>query len=247
MFQKLVTGALIAGCAAGLIAALLHFWFVQDLILTGEQYESGALTHFAAGGDTAMAHGAAADGAAATHDHDSHEHGQEHGEDAGAMRDVLTVAFTVLIYVAYGFILMAGFGAASAAGKRIGPVQGLLWGLGGYAVFQLAPAMGLAPELPGSVAADLGARQVWWWATAVLTAGGLLALGYGRKPWVFVLAGAALALPHVVGAPVLDAYYGVAPPELAAMFTARVLGVGLVAWAVLGWVAGAVWARDQAL
>ncbi len=238
MFQRLVTGALIAGCAAGLIAALLHFWFVQDLILTGEQYETGALTHFAAGdGHTVGAAGEAA------HDHDNHDH----GDVSGLSRDLLTVGFTALIYVAYGLILVAGFGAASVLGAKIGPVQGLLWGLGGFAVFQLAPAMGLAPELPGSTAADLGARQVWWFATAVLTAAGLLGLGYGRKVWMFVAAGAALALPHVIGAPVLDGYFGVAPPELAAAFAARVLGVGLVAWAVLGWVAGTVWARGEAV
>lgn len=247
MFQKLVTGAVFAGCAAGLIAALLHFSFVQGLILTGEAYESGALTHFARGGDHMAHDGAAsveAEGGEAGHDHASHDHGDADG-GGGLSRDGLTVLFTVLIYVAYGFILMAGFGAASALGARIGAVQGLLWGIGGFAVFQLAPAMGLAPELPGSVGADLGARQVWWWSTAVLTAAGLLGLGYGRKVWVFVLAGVALAAPHVIGAPVLDGYFGVAPPELAAAFAARVLGAGLVAWAVLGWVAGTVWARGE--
>lgn len=254
MFQRMVSGAVFAGCAAGLIAALLHFWFVQGLILTGEEFESGARVHFAApaeghshdhgaaAADGAPADAVAADGAEAGHDHASHEHGVADG-GFDAKRDLLTVAFTVLIYVAYAFILVAGFGAAAAAGLRIGPLQGLLWGIGGYAAFQLAPAMGLPPELPGSVAADLGARQVWWWATAGFTALGLLGLGYGRKVWVFVLAGAALALPHVIGAPVLDGYYGVAPPELAAAFTARVLGVGLVAWSVLGWVAGHFWAK----
>lgn len=250
MFKRMVTGAVFAGCAAGLIAALLHFWFVQSLILTGEQFESGALTHFAApsGHDHTQAPAAEAedDQAAATDEEAAHDHAtHSHDEAPPLSRDVLTVAFTVLIYVAYGFILVAGFGAAAAMGLRIGPVQGLLWGLGGYVAFQLAPAMGLPPELPGSIAADLGARQVWWWATAGLTAAGFLLLGYGRKPWAFVLAGVALALPHVIGAPELDGYYGVAPPELAAAFAARVLGVGLVAWSVLGWVAGHFWSRDH--
>ena len=248
MFQRLVTGAVFAGCAAGLIAALLHFSFVQGLILTGEQYESGALTHFAAGGGHMAHDGAdAASDAEAGHDHATHDHSSDGHSVGGLSRDGLTVLFTVLIYVAYGFILMAGFGAASVLGVRIGAVQGLLWGIGGFAVFQLAPAMGLAPELPGSVGPDLGARQVWWWSTAALTAAGLLGLGYGRKVWVFALAGAALALPHVIGAPALDGYFGVAPPELAAAFSARVLGVGLVVWSVLGWVAGSVWARGEAV
>ena len=113
MFQRLVTGAVFAGCAAGLIAALLHFSFVQGLILTGEQYESGALTHFAAGGGDHAGH-AEASGEEAGHDHASHDH----GEAGGLARDGLTVLFTVLIYVAYAFILIAGFGAASVAGIR---------------------------------------------------------------------------------------------------------------------------------
>ncbi|MBC2834302.1 CbtA family protein [Paragemmobacter straminiformis] len=265
MFQRMVSGAVFAGCAAGLIAALLHFWFVQPLILAGEQFESGERVHFAAPAGHAHDHGTAADAAAegaadgaavaqaapdaeaeAGHDHSAHEHGTAgHGTGPDIKRDLLTVAFTVLIYVAYAFILVAGFGAATAMGQRVGPLQGLLWGLGGYAAFQLAPALGLPPELPGSVAADLGARQVWWWATAGLTAAGFLLLGYGRKPWAFVLAGAALALPHVIGAPTLGDYFGVAPPELAAAFAARVLGVGLLAWAALGWIAGHFWSRGD--
>ena len=36
---------------------------------------------------------------------------------------------------------------------------------------------------------------------------------------------------------------GPAPPEVAAAFSARVLGVGLAVWALMGWVAGFVWAR----
>ena len=54
-----------------------------------------------------------------------------------------------------------------------------------------------------------------------------------------------LALPHILGAPSIDEYYGVAPPEVGAMFSARVLGVGLAVWAVLGWVAGQLWERSR--
>ena len=129
-------------------------------------------------------------------------------------------------------------------GHRIGAIQGLLWGLGGYLAFQLAPAMGLAPELPGTIAAELGLRQVWWWTTVICTAGGLALLAYARHWALFGVAGALLALPHVIGAPVPDAFWGVAPTELGALFSARVLGVGFAAWALLGWFAGAVWDRE---
>jgi predicted cobalt transporter CbtA len=43
-----------------------------------------------------------------------------------------------------------------------------------------------------------------------------------------------IALPHVIGAPVLDEFYGVAPPELSATFATRVIGVAFFSWALLG-------------
>jgi cobalt transporter subunit CbtA len=249
MFQRMLTGALFAGAAAGLIAALLHFAFIQQVLLLGEQYESGALVHF--------------DNATAPADGHSHAHGDDHAhDDAGAdhgeadghshgaagsdfQRNALTVAFTVLIYVSYAVMLFAGFGLAESMGRRIDAQTGLLWGLTGFAAFQLAPAMGLPPELPGTVAADLGARQVWWWMTVVATGGGVALLAYGRKVWMFVLGGAALALPHVIGAPQVEGYWGVAPPEVGAMFAARVLGVGLAVWVILGWIGGHLWSRGR--
>ena len=38
----MLTSALGAGCAAWLLAAVLHFAFVQEYILLGETYETGA-------------------------------------------------------------------------------------------------------------------------------------------------------------------------------------------------------------
>jgi cobalt transporter subunit CbtA len=244
MIRRMLAGGLIAGFAAGLLAALLHFAFVQDLILLGEQYESGALVHLETSG---------AAPAAAGHDHaageaaGSHVHGAaDPGAESAFQRNALTVLFTALIYAAYGILLVAGFAVAEQFGRTVSPGEGLLWGLAGFAAFQLAPAMGLPPELPGSVAADLGARQMWWLATVVATGGGLALLGYGRTALSAALGGALLAAPHVVGAPQLDQFYGVAPPELAATFAARVLGVGFVVWAALGWLAGRLWSSASA-
>ncbi len=259
MIQRMLTSAVFAGCVAGLFAALLHFAFVQQYILLGEQYESGAITHFLSGSsvdDTvaipAMAgHDPLAPSAGTTPvtghaDHDqmaAHDHGAAAG---GLVRNGLTVLFSVLVYCSYAMILLAGFGLAEAAGYKVAAPEGLLWGLAGFAAFQLAPAMGLAPELPGTIAAELSARQLWWWGTVGATASALALIGYGRKPWALVLALGLLAAPHVIGAPQVGAFYGTAPPEVGAMFAARVLGVGLVVWACLGWAAGYFWQRSAA-
>lgn len=243
MFQRMLASALFAGAAAGLIAALLHFAFVQPLILLGEQYETGAITHFTSGSSTPAAE--------AGHSHDAGTEEAAHSHDHAAapsdlQRNGLTVLFMGLVYIAYGMLLTAGFGLSDNLGQRIGPTQGMLWGLAGFAAFQLAPAMGLAPELPGTIAAELGARQVWWWGTVAATATGIGLLAYGRQLWMFVLAGVLLAVPHVIGAPQPEAFFGAAPPEVAAAFTARVLGTGLAVWACLGWLAGHFWSRPSA-
>src|SRR5215510_8018985 len=82
----------------------------------------------------------------------SHEH--EHSADAWAPADgVERLGYTLLtnVVMAVGFALM------------------------------LAPSLGLPPEVPGTAAAPLADRQVWWWATVLATGGGIALLIYGRR------------------------------------------------------------------
>lgn len=239
MTYRMLASGLVAGFAAGLFAALLHFAFIQPVLLTGEQYETGALVHFTAeassGSANALAASASAPAAAEGHG--------EHGEAASSLqRNLLTVLFTGLTYAAYGLFVAAGFGLARHLGHRVTLQAGLLWGLAGFVSLQLAPALGLPPELPGTITAELEARQIWWLATVVATALGLGLLAHGRggvAAWV--AAAVLLAAPHIVGAPQPDRFWGVAPPELASMFAARALGVGLLAWLALGWISARMW------
>lgn len=248
MIKKLLASAVIAGGAAGLLAAVLHFSFVQELILLGERYESGALVHFMVDG---APHDQTDQGIAATghaHSSEAGDHSHEPVTDTGTsplVRNGLTVVFSVLVYVAYALILVAGFGLAKALDKQITAREGALWGLAGFAAFQLFPAMGLAPELPGTIAADLGARQVWWWSTVAMSITGMGLMAYGGNAASIVAGLVLLAVPHIIGAPSLGEYAGTAPPEIGAAFSARVLGVGLIVWAALGWIAGAVWAKES--
>ncbi|MEO5621680.1 MAG: CbtA family protein [Cypionkella sp.] len=249
MIKQMVTSALIAGFAAGLLAALLHFAFVQKLILLGEEYESGALVHFGASG-TRMSHDQATpqpaapaqpEAAAEPSDHGADGHHHEATDEDPTTRNLLTSLFFGVTYVAYGLILVAGFNLATSLGKTIDLRVGLLWGLAGFAAFQLAPALGLPPELPGTIAADLRERQIWWLGTALATGGGLALIAYGRGALAIAAGIALLAAPHVIGAPELDGYFGVAPPEVASAFAARTLGIGLIVWAFLGGLAGRLW------
>lgn len=226
----MLAGGVIAGFVAGLLAALLHFAFIQNTLLLGEDYESGAAVHWAGvatdtgaaeAADTAPEPGAEAEPAAE--------------EDNTFTRNALTVLFTGLNYAGYGLLLIAAMQVPGLFGKTVSARDGVLWGLAGFAAFQMLPSMGLPAQLPGTLSADVQLRQIWWVATIVSAIAGLGLLAYGRGVIAIIVAVALLAAPHLIGAPSIEGYYGYAPPELGAEFATRVLGVGMVSWAFLGW------------
>lgn len=224
MTKNLLTSALIAGLAAGILAALLQFTFVVPSLLEGELYETGARVHFA-------------DGVA-----QSERAAPALGDNLS--RHLMTVAFDVVTYVGYGLILAGLMSLSVLRGTALTPRTGLIWGLSGFIAVQLAPAIGLPPELPGTVGADLVARQIWWFATVIATAGGLGLITFGRG--LLPMAGVALiAAPQLIGAPQLQTYYGVAPPELAAHFATLSLGTAAAGWAVLGYLTALLLTRSQ--
>jgi len=222
MFTRIAVSALFAGFLAGLVAALLQLVFVQPVLLHAELYESGTLNHFGDGGE----------GTAAI-------------PGVDLERDGLSVLFTTLTYTGYAFLLVAAMALAEDRGIRISVRQGLVWGVAGFLAVQLAPAFGIPPELPGSAAAEIGPRQIWWFGTVGATAAGLALVAFGRG-WVFWAIAAVLILaPHLIGAPHPDEFIGPAPPELAGLFAARALGVGLAAWSLLGLLAAFFWQRES--
>ena len=111
MFTRLLTSALFAGAASGLIAALLQLWFVQPVLLHAELYESGALLHFGADSNLPAA------------------------QDVGGfdpLRDILSIIFTMLIYSAYAMVMLAMMAVAEERGADITARTGLIWGLAGF-------------------------------------------------------------------------------------------------------------------
>lgn len=223
MFSRILTSAVFAGAAAGLIAALLQLFFVQPVLLHAELYESGALVHF---------------GTASTVPAE---------QDLGgfnAVRDGLSIGFTMLVYAGYALILIPLMALAQARGASITARTGILWGLAGFFVAHFAPGFTLAPEVPGVAAADVHARQLWWFAT-VLTAGiGVWLIAFGRNWAAWGVAVVLLLAPHVVGAPEPATFTGPVPTEIGALFAARAYGVGMAAWVMLGSFAGYFWSRE---
>ena len=221
MFSRILTTALLAGAGAGLVAALLQLVFVQPVLLQAELYEAGELVHF---GAQAVAANPALPG-------------------VDPLRDGLSALFTLLIRVGFALVLVALMSLAEGQGHAVNGRTGILWGIAGFVAVQLAPGMSLPPEVPGVAAADVTARQIWWSGTVASAALAMWLIAFGRGRVMWGLAAMLLLAPHVVGAPAPDSFAGLAPPELAALFAARVLAVGMVVWVLTGCLAGHIWGR----
>jgi cobalt transporter subunit CbtA len=235
MLHRILFAALVAGIIGGLATAVLQHFTTTPLILAAETYENAAP-------DTASLHSGLL---VLAHAHGDHaEEGEEGWAPAdGLERTLYTSVATIGTSFGFALILLSAMILADA---RITARSGLLWGLAGFAAAGLAPALGLAPELPGSAAADLGARQLWWAGTTVATAAGLwLAL---RVSTPVVIAGgiALMILPHLIGAPHPQAFTSTAPAELSGHFAAASLVVLAVVWVLAGTLAGWVWQRGEA-
>ncbi len=220
MFKRIFTGALFAGIATGLIAALLHVVFVEHILLHAELFESGVLKHVAEIGSAS-----------------------EVDVETDVMRNALTVLFSTLLYSGYGLLLVALMALASERGATITARTGILWGLAGFLTIQLIPAFSLPPELPGMSAADLTMRQIWWYGTLGATGVSIWLIAFGRSWTAWGAAVILIASPQIIGAPHPELYHGSVPPELATLFAGRTLGVGLVAWIILGLLSGYFWQR----
>ncbi|WP_306029671.1 CbtA family protein [Stappia sp. MMSF_3263] len=225
MFTRILTSALFAGAAAGLIAALLQLYFVQPVLLHAELYEGGDLVHFGT---------------------ESTVSAIQNLGGIDVVRDGLSIFFTMLVYCGYALMLVALMSLAEARGAVISARTGIIWGIAGFIAVHLAPGFTLAPEVPGVAAADVYARQVWWFSTVAATGVALWLIAFVRNWASYGIAAVLLLAPHVIGAPEPEVFTGPVPTELGALFAARAFGVGMAAWALVGCFAGHFWSSQTA-
>lgn len=235
--RQIVFAALFAGLLAGGVAATAHQFGTVPLILEAESYEQpGEEPDDSAAETPAPTPHIHADGAA-------HDHGAGWAPAEGIERVAYTTLADLLAGVAYALVLVA---AIAARGGAADWRRGLFWGLAGFAAFTLAPGLGLPPEVPGTEAAPLLDRQLWWSATAALTAGGLALLFFTRHLAWAALGAALIALPHLVGAPQPADPAALAPEELIHRFVVTSTLVNFLFWLVLGTAAGHFYGRAAA-
>jgi cobalt transporter subunit CbtA len=234
IFRSIVLAAAIAGAVSGGATAALHIAGTSRLIAAAEVYER------AAEGAPAPAMSEAG------HDHATAGAMAEEG-DAGAWepadgieRALFTTLADVLTGVGFALLLAAAF---ALHGQAVDWRKGLYWGLAGFVAFTLAPALGLTPMVPGTAAAPLWERQLWWVVTAGATAGGLALLFLDRRA-LAALAGIAVILaPHLIGAPQPAEYKSAAPPDLAHRFVVAAIVTSFLSWLMLGTLTASLFQR----
>ena len=240
MFRRIFLTALISGLLGGAAISLVQHFTTTPIILHAETFEGG--------GNATEKHGTLNRGVtlvSPAHAHGSHA-GIENMEagswapDDRFERTLFTSLANVLTGIGFALIMTACF---ALSGRPVSGGTGVLWGLGGFAIVSLAPALGLPPEVPGAVAAELSARQLWWFLCVALTGAGLWAMIFRSGP-AWALGGILLiALPHLIGAPAPNRMGGSVPPELAAHFVSASLVIAAVFWCATGWLAGTFWER----
>lgn len=244
MLTRIVAAAALAGVTAGLLLTAVQYFAVAPLLRAAEVYEDAAIAASA----PVHAHGAADPAAPAWSPRE------------GWSRTLATTLANSALATGFALILAGGMTLRRAEGLR----AGVLWGIAGFLVFFVAPSVGLPPELPGSIAAPLHDRQVWWVATVAATAAGLWLItgrraaprpvppwpkdaagvlggsqyAFGVMPLYRVLGIIVLSAPHLAGAPPAPEGVSVVPPTLVLQFMYGVYGVNAMLWLVLGGLVG---------
>lgn len=235
LFRTIVFVSGLTGLVAGLGLTGMQYAGTVPLILKAEVYEGG-------GAAAPHAHGAAVatEPAAGGHVHGAADDHAEWAPADGLQRSAFTALANVVTAIGFALLLVT---ASELGGGLAGWRQGVFWGLAGYAVFTLAPGLGLPPELPGMPAADLAARQLWWIGTALATAAGLALVVFRRSLSWTVLGVGLIVAPHLVGAPKPDSFETAVPEGLLHDFVVAVAVTSLLFWVLLGGMAGYFRAR----
>ncbi|MBD8122912.1 CbtA family protein [Pseudomonas lutea] len=232
MFKRILITACYTGAIAALLLTLVQSLWISPLILKAELLENAEATHEHVQTQQAHSH------AAAEHIHDS----KAWSPEDGWQRTLFTFGGNLVVAIGFALILCALYNLRAPTKVW----HGVLWGAAGYVTFCLAPAAGLPPEMPGSVAADLSSRQEWWGATAFVTAAGLALLAFGNH-WLWrSVALLAILAPHVVGAPQPLEHHSVVPAELLAQFQLASLSLNAVFWMVLGGLSCRMFRKENA-
>jgi cobalt transporter subunit CbtA len=239
MFRRIFFTAVLAGLLGGVAISAIQEFTTTPIILHAEEFENKAAASMTVKKYSARDVGLSLIPPALAHG-PAEEEVSAWGPSGRLERTLFTTLANILTGIGFALILTSCF---ALSGRPVNGQTGVLWGLAGFGIASLAPALGLPPEVPGSMAADLANRQIWWFLCVALTAAGLWAMVF-RNGVAWMVGGVLLiTLPHLIGAPQPEELGGNVPPEIAAHFVAASLAIAAVFWCTVGWLAGNFWVR----
>ncbi len=168
---------------------------------------------------------------------------QQHVHDNGEVteRQLFTLLANVLSGISFSLLLASAIILSRQTGWR----KGLLWGLGGYLSFFVAPSLGLSPKLPGTHGAPIDHQQVWWIATVTATVIGLCLMVFSRHVLLKMLGLILVVLPHIIGAPQPEQVYSAAPEQMRHDFIVASALANAGFWIILGFLSGYLLHRTE--
>ncbi|NRA19181.1 MAG: CbtA family protein [Oceanospirillaceae bacterium] len=187
--RNLILSALLVGVISGLGYGLFQQLQVNPIIYAAEVFEVAepAADHHT--GDAQAAH--------------SHAHSEAWAPDDGLPRILSTLAANISISFAFALIMISLMALHNQKSRKpkVNIYTGIVWGLAAmFCLFGAPSLLGLHPEIPGTNAAALENRQLWWLFCSITSAIGIAVVYYA--PIKFKIAGLILAaLPHLIGAP----------------------------------------------
>ncbi|MEE9413561.1 MAG: CbtA family protein [Methylococcales bacterium] len=219
--KQIILTAALSGLLAGLLLTVIQQFGVMPSLFEAEVYEQA----MSANQDNLVLENTAS----------TSQQQDEWEPEEGLQRTALTAISNISL--AFGFAMLLG-AAMHLYGKPANWRTGILWGLAGYTVFFLSPGLGLPPEVPGTEAAALQDRQLWWLMTVLATGAGLSLLIFSHH-WLLKLLGALLlATPHLIGAPQPVSHVSAAPLSVVNSFIYASAIANALFWLALGGLQG---------
>jgi len=205
-FRNILLSAIVVGILSGLLYGLFQHSQISPIIYAAEVYEVSEEKSSEA---TTMA----------SHTHKTATQNNPAGTESwgpndGFERIAYTVSADIAVAIAFAMIMISLMALHNSISNKppLNALRGVAWGATAMLSVFVAPALfGLHPEVPGTEAAVLEHRQVWWAFCALATAIGIAIVYYA--PMIFKLSGVILAMvPHMIGAPISE-HHGFSNPD----------------------------------
>jgi len=185
-FRNIIFSAVVVGLVAGSLYGVFQQLKINPIIHAAERYEVVEET--------------------AERNHAGHSHNHSHeawGPEDGMERILFTMGSNALVGISFAVVLISLMALHNLKSTKpnVNLVRGVGWGIAAMATLFISPALfGLHPEVPGTNAAALEHRQIWWLFCVIFTATGIFVLYY--LPLKFKVLGViSILLPHLIGAP----------------------------------------------